>query len=67
MRYSSFDMHVSDVLAVLLLVGAAVAFAFGSAALARAEDLRALYWLAVGIISVRAAVHMARPGREGAR
>jgi hypothetical protein len=65
MSYPAFV--VSDVLAILLLVGAAVAFAMGGSALARAEDLRALYWLAVGIVSVRASVHMARPGREGAR
>lgn len=58
---------ISDVLAIVLLVGAAAAFAMGASALARAEDLRALYWLAVGIASVRASVHMARPGREAAR
>lgn len=64
----SYDRFViSDVLAVLLLVGAAAAFAMGGSALARADDLRALYWLAVGIVAVRASVHMARPGREGAR
>lgn len=43
---------------------ATVAFALGSSALARAEDLRALYWLVVGLVSVRAAVSVVRPGAK---
>lgn len=58
-------MQISDALAVVLLVGAAVAFGVGSVALARADDLRAIYWLVVGVVGVRAAVQIARPGRGG--
>ena len=36
----------------------------GEGALARAEDLLALYWLVVGVVSLRAAVQIARPGRS---
>jgi hypothetical protein len=52
-----------DVLAVALLVAAAAAFVLGEAALARAADLHAIYWLVVGIASLRAAVQVARPGK----
>ena len=34
------------------------------AALARAEDLKAFYWLAVGVVTVRAAVQVVRPGAK---
>ena len=54
-------MQIADALAVALLAIAAVAFWFGNAALSRAEDLKALYWLLVGIVTVRAAVQIARP------
>jgi hypothetical protein len=50
-----------DVLGLLLILGGAVAFVFGSAALARAEDLQGLYWLAVGVCATHAAVQMVRP------
>lgn len=56
-------MQLVDVLAIVLVVAAAVAFVLGESALARAEDLTALYWLAVGIVSLRAAVQVARPGK----
>jgi hypothetical protein len=55
-------MHLVDVLAIALLVAAAIAFFLGEAALARAEDLQALYWLLVGIASLRAGVGIAQPG-----
>jgi hypothetical protein len=52
-----------DVVGSCLLVLAVVAIAFGQAALARAEDLDALYWLAVGLAGLAAAVQITRPGR----
>lgn len=55
-------MHLVDVLAVALLVAAGAAFVLGEGALARAEDLHALYWLAVGVASLRAATQVSRPG-----
>jgi|HubBroStandDraft_4_1064222.scaffolds.fasta_scaffold626023_2 hypothetical protein len=57
-------MHFVDVLAIALVVVAAVALFFGESALARAEDLQALYWLIVGIVSLRAAVQVARPAAK---
>jgi hypothetical protein len=58
-------MHFVDVLALLLLAIAVTAFGLGGIALARTEDLKALYWLAIGVVTVRAAVQVARPGRVG--
>ena len=55
-------MRVLDAVAVLLVVTAFAAFGLGNAALAHAEDLHALYWLAVGAVAVRAAVQIGRPG-----
>jgi hypothetical protein len=55
-------MQLVDLLAIALLVAAATAFVLGEGALARAEDLLALYWLAVGVASLRAATQIARPG-----
>jgi hypothetical protein len=55
-------MQLVDVLAIVLVVAAAVAFVLGESALARAEDLTALYWLTVGAVSLRAGVQIARPG-----
>ena len=49
-------------LAVALVVAASMAFFSGEMAIARAEDLKAAYWLAVGIVSLRAAVQVVRPG-----
>jgi hypothetical protein len=57
-------MTIADVLAVALVVAAGGAFFAGEGALARAEDLRAVYWLAVGVVSLRAAVQVARPGTK---
>jgi len=55
-------IQLPDALAISLVVGAAVSFALGAMALAEAEDLRALYWLAVGALCVRATVQLGRPG-----
>jgi hypothetical protein len=57
-------MQLVDVMAIALLVAAGVAFFVGESALSRAEDLQALYWLAVGVVSLRAAVQIARPGAK---
>jgi hypothetical protein len=57
-------MQLVDVLAIALVLAAAVAFVLGEAALSGAEDLHALYWLCVGVVSLRAAVHVARPGAK---
>lgn len=56
-------MQLVDVLGIALLVAAAIAFVLGESALARAEDLTAVYWLAVGVVSLRASVQVARPGK----
>jgi hypothetical protein len=55
-------MQVVDLFAVALLMAAGAAFALGEMALAGAEDLHAIYWLAVGVASLRAAVQVVRPG-----
>ena len=55
-----------DALAIVLLLAAGAAFLAGEAALAAAEDARALYLLVVGVTCLRAAVQVARPG-EAAR
>lgn len=57
-------MHWADAFAIVLAVGAGAAFLFGEQALARVEDVHALYWLAVGVFSLRAAVQIARPGAK---
>jgi hypothetical protein len=57
-------MHLVDLLAIALLVAAATAFFLGQGALSRAEDLVALYWLVVGVVSLRAATQIARPGAK---
>ncbi len=54
-------MQLVDVLAILLLGAGVAAFFLGESALARSEDLAALYWLAVGVTSLRAAVQISRP------
>jgi hypothetical protein len=54
-------MHPFDVVALLMVVAAGAAFGVGASSLARAEDLKALYWLAVGVVTVRSAVQIVRP------
>jgi hypothetical protein len=55
-------MQLVDALAIALVVVAVIALFFGESALARAEDLQAVYWLVVGVVSLRAAVQVTRPG-----
>jgi hypothetical protein len=55
-------MHWSDALAIALAVGAGAAFLSGERALAAADDMRAIYWLAVGVVSLQASVQIAKPG-----
>lgn len=55
-------MQLLDVLAALLVLGAAAAFAFGATALARANDIEAIYFLVVGIVTLRAGIQVVRPG-----
>lgn len=55
-------MQVLDVLAVVLVVGAATAFTFGALALTRSNDVEALYYLVVGVVALRAGVQIVRPG-----
>jgi hypothetical protein len=59
------SMQLSDVLAIVFVVAAAAAFLVGEGALVRAEDIRAIYWLAVGVVSLQAAVQIAKPGGKG--
>jgi hypothetical protein len=54
-----------DVLAVLLVVGAASAFGFGLYALGQQEDFRAIYLLLIGALALRASTEILRP-RGGA-
>jgi hypothetical protein len=57
-------MQWSDALAIVLVLGAGAAFLFGERALAAAEDMHAIYWLAVGVVSLHSAVQIARPGAK---
>jgi hypothetical protein len=57
-------MQLVDVLAIALVVAAGAAFILGASALARSEDLHAIYWLAVGVVSLRSAIQVARPGAK---
>jgi hypothetical protein len=55
-------MQLLDALAAVLVVGAAAAFTLGANALARANDVEALYFLVVGLVALRAGVQLVRPG-----
>lgn len=50
-----------DVFAVVLLVSAAAAFAFGIRSLGDREDFKAVYLLLVGGLSLRASTELLRP------
>ncbi|HEY2516282.1 MAG TPA: hypothetical protein VGI39_35670 [Polyangiaceae bacterium] len=54
-------MQLFDGIALAMVVAAGLAFGVGASSLARAEDLKALYWLVVGIVALRGAVQIARP------
>lgn len=55
-----------DLLSLLLLLGAGLAFTLGVRALGARDDLVALYWLGVGVLTLRATVELSRP-RGGLR
>jgi hypothetical protein len=55
-------MQVLDVLAAILVIAAAVVFTMGCMALAKSNDVEALYDLVVGIVALRAGVQLVRPG-----
>jgi hypothetical protein len=55
-------MRLLDLLAAGLVLASAGAFLRGAGALARTDDLSALYWLGVGIAALRAGVQLAKPG-----
>ena len=57
-------MHWSDAIAIVLTAGAGAAFILGEGALAAADDMRAIYWLMVGVVSLYASVQVARPGAK---
>lgn len=59
-------MQPFDIVAVVMLLGAAICFFLGASALARAEDLTAFYWLVVGVVTVRASVQLAKAGVRSA-
>ncbi len=50
-----------DLAALLVLGGAVVAFALGIRALEREQDLAAMYWVAVGALTLRTATDLVRP------
>jgi hypothetical protein len=54
-------MQLLDGIALAMLAAAGLAFGVGASSLARADDLKALYWIVVGVVAVRAAVQVARP------
>jgi purine nucleoside permease len=56
-------MHFIDALALILLLLSATAIVLGQAALSRADDFEASYWLVAGIAGLAAAVQMTRPGK----
>lgn len=55
-------MQVLDVLAAVLVAGAAAAFTVGAMALARASDVEAIYYFTLGILALRSGVKLVRPG-----
>ncbi len=55
---------VVDVLSVVLLACAAVAFALGIRALGDEHDLAALYWLVAGALLLRSSTDLLRPKPE---
>ena len=56
-------MNILDAVAIALLLGAVSALALGEAALMRAQDLEAVYWLVAALVGLRAAVQFGKPGK----
>lgn len=56
--------RIVDGLAIMLLIGAGVAFYLGAKAITAREDLHALYFMAVGIALVRGTSNLARADRS---
>jgi hypothetical protein len=54
-------MQLLDGIALAMVVTAGLAFGVGAVSLAGAEDVKALYWLVVGVVAVQGAVQLARP------
>lgn len=50
-----------DILAVVLFLVAAAAFAFGVSALEKLEDFRAIYLVVIGGLALRASTELLRP------
>jgi hypothetical protein len=55
-------MRFVDLLLLALALAAALSVVASEAALADAQDLRGVYWLALGAVSLRAAIQITRPG-----
>jgi hypothetical protein len=53
--------QILDGIALAMVVTAGLAFAVGASSLARAEDVKALYWLVVGVVALQGGVQLARP------
>ncbi len=53
--------RLADMLAIGFLVASMAAFVLGDGALAHSDDLRAGYWLGIGMVSLWAGVQVARP------
>jgi hypothetical protein len=53
--------RIVDVLSIVLLVGAALAFGLGARALGDEHDLAALYWLVLGGFLLRSSTDLLRP------
>lgn len=56
--------RVIDVLSLVLVLAAGVAFTLGVVALGDRRDLHAIYWLVVGALVLKASVDLLRPGRS---
>jgi hypothetical protein len=54
-------VRLADLLSVLLLLGAVIAFVLGFLALGERRDIAAVYWLVVGGLALRASTNLLRP------
>jgi hypothetical protein len=55
-------MGLPQAISIALAIAAASSFICGEGALADANDLHACYWLALGVVSLRVAVGISKPG-----